>query len=164
MAMVEVVIESEEWDALPEIETVIATAVNAALAGCGLITLPDAEVAVLLTDDEGIAALNARWRGKPTPTNVLSWPAVAPKLIALSPMIGDIALAYETCAREAGAEGKTFSDHIAHLCVHGTLHLAGHDHETASEAEAMEALERRILAGLGIADPYASPDIGEVTS
>ncbi len=161
MTVIDVVIESEEWDTHPGLDALIETSIRAALAGAAVTTLPGAEIAVLLTDDEGIAALNGRWRGKPAPTNVLSWPAVAPALLSLSPMIGDIALAYETVAREAAAEGKTFADHVAHLAVHGALHLAGHDHEIPADAEIMEGLERRILAGLGIADPYASPETGE---
>lgn len=155
MAVIDVVTESEDWAAHAGLETRIEAAAAAALAAAGVPTLPDGEIAVLLTDDEGVAILNGRWRGKPVPTNVLSWPAVAPKLLSLSPMIGDIALAYETCAREAGEEGKPFTDHLTHLVVHGTLHLLGFDHETEAEAEAMEALERRVLAGFGVADPYA---------
>lgn len=157
MATVDVVIESEEWAATPELEARVSAAAQAALHASGVTTSPVGEIAVLLTDDEGVSILNERWRGKATPTNVLSWPAVAPKLLALSPMIGDIALAYETCAREAREEHKRFADHVTHLVVHGTLHLLGYDHETDVEAEAMEALERRVLAGLGVADPYAPP-------
>lgn len=155
MAVIDVVIESEEWEQRPSLEERIVAAASAALAASGAATLPAGEIAVLLTDDEGVAALNERWRGKSQPTNVLSWPAVSPKLLSLSPMIGDIALAYETCAREAEEEGKAFEDHVTHLTVHGTLHLVGYDHETEQEAEAMEALERQVLAGLGVADPYA---------
>lgn len=154
MAVIDVVIESEEWEQRAGLEQRLTDAAAAALAASGVTTLPVGEIAVLLTDDEGIAALNARWRGLDKPTNVLSWPACDARLLALAPMIGDIALAYETCAREAAEEGKSFDDHAAHLVVHGALHLVGFDHETDAEAEAMEALERRILAGLGIADPY----------
>ena len=155
MASVDVVVECDDWGSSPTLEARIEAAARAALAASGVTTLPEGEIAVLLTDDEGVAILNERWRGKASPTNVLSWPAVAPKLLALSPMIGDIALAYETCAREASGEGKTFEDHVTHLIVHGTLHLVGFDHETEAEAEAMEGLERRVLATLGVADPYA---------
>jgi len=92
---------------------------------------------VLLTDDETMADLNQRFRGKAGPTNVLSFPAPA------NPQghLGDIALAYGVCAREAAEQGKTLEDHLTHLCVHGVLHLLGYDHETDGEAEAMEALE-----------------------
>ena len=162
MAVIDVVIESEEWEQCSGLEARIVAAAEAALHAAGISTLPAGEIAVLLTDDEGIAALNMRWRGKSSPTNVLSWPSVAPKLLPLAPMIGDIALAYETCAREAAAEGKRFEDHIMHLTVHGTLHLLGFDHEGEAEAEAMEEMERRTLAALGVPDPYAAlPQVGE---
>jgi probable rRNA maturation factor len=154
MAVVDIVIESEEWDSRPELAVQIEKAIHAAVDASGVTTLATGEIAVLLTDDEGIAALNERWRGKAVPTNVLSWPATSPKLLALSPMIGDIAVAHETASREAGEEGKTFADHVLHLCVHGTLHLLGFDHETDEQAETMERLEQSILHGLGIADPY----------
>ena len=160
MATVDVVIESDEWASIPELESRISAAADAALRASGVATLPAGEIAVLLTDDEGVAILNERWRGRAAATNVLSWPAVAPKLLPLSPMIGDIALAYETCSREARDEQKPFADHVTHLVVHGTLHLLGYDHETDAEAEAMEALERSVLARLGVADPYAPPAEG----
>lgn len=158
MAVVDVVVESEEWDSRPGLDARLAGAAEAALAAAGVATLPQGEIAVLLTDDEGVAALNARWRGKASPTNVLSWPATSPKLLALSPMIGDIAIAYETSAAEAAAEGKSFEDHVTHLLVHGVLHLLGFDHEEEADAEAMEGLERAVLATLGVADPYDARD------
>ena len=103
----------------------------------------------MLTDDAEVRQLNARWRGKDKPTNVLSFPAGDPVLI------GDVVLAFQTVKREAAEQGKHFGDHLSHLVVHGALHLIGYDHVKARDAEAMEALERRVLAGLGIADPYA---------
>ena len=122
-------------------------AVRAALA-----TAPQAggDVAVLFADDAAIRALNARWRASDKPTNVLSFPAHP-----ASGDLGDIVLAYETVADEAGAEGKSIADHISHLVVHGALHLLGHDHLTDAEAARMEALETALLQGLGVADPYA---------
>jgi probable rRNA maturation factor len=119
----------------------------------------DAELAVMLTDDSGIRTLNSNWRGIDKPTNVLSFPALQPTA-ARQPedaprMLGDIAIAYETTRKEADGEGKPFDHHLSHLAVHGFLHLIGYDHETEDEAEAMEALEREILAQLGIPDPYA---------
>ena len=108
-------------------------------------------LAVLLTDDAAIAALNRAWRGKEGPTNVLSFPAAG----AGAGFWGDIALAAETIAVEAQNQGKSFDAHAAHMAIHGFLHLLGYDHQTESEAEAMEARERAILAVLGIADPYA---------
>ncbi|WP_395647177.1 rRNA maturation RNase YbeY [Terricaulis sp.] len=108
-------------------------------------------VAVLLGDDERIAALNKSFRGKDGPTNVLSFPGprVDPGFL------GDIALAAETIAEEANSQGKSFEHHAAHLAVHGFLHLLGYDHDEPDKAEVMEARERAILASIGIADPYA---------
>lgn len=116
---------------------------------------------LLFTMDEEVRVLNREWRTKDKPTNVLSFPMLTrDELLALSPqggpeMLGDIALAYETCFREAAEKGVPLDAHAAHLIVHGLLHLAGHDHEASpSEAEAMEALEIKALAQMGIADPY----------
>jgi len=110
---------------------------------------------MVLTDDAGIRKINATWREKDKPTNVLSFPAAPAPVIAASPMLGDIILAFETVEHEA-AEGRLpLADHFVHLVVHGFLHLFGYDHQDDAEAEAMEALETRILAALGIADPYA---------
>ena len=109
------------------------------------------EVTILLTDDEAVRDLNARFRGKDGSTNVLSFPA--PDFAR--PHLGDLALAYGVCAQEASAQGKTLADHLSHLTVHGVLHLLGYDHEAEEEAEQMEAMERRILEQLGVRDPYA---------
>lgn len=120
--------------------------------------LPPVEVGVLLADDARVRGLNRDWRGKDKATNVLSFPAREPgdPWPAEGPAhLGDIAVALETVLREAGEEGKDPADHLAHLVVHGTLHLLGHDHEAGdAEAEVMEALETGVLAGLGVADPY----------
>lgn len=114
---------------------------------------PGREISVLLCDDAEIRTLNRQWRGFDKPTNVLSFPASGEHD---GIPLGDIAVAFETCEREAHADGKTFDDHVAHLVVHGVLHLMGYDHETESEAEEMEDTERRVLRTLGIADPYAA--------
>ena len=118
----------------------------------------DSELTIRLVDEDEGRELNRTWRHKDYATNVLSFPAfdVAPG-DALPPMLGDIALAFETCRREAEDKGIALEHHAAHLIVHGLLHLAGHDHEIGDEeAEAMEALETKALAVLGIADPYGA--------
>ena len=107
----------------------------------------------MLADDAFVQHLNKTWRGKDQPTNVLSFPAG--ENTAGIDHLGDIVLALETITREAREQDKKPADHLTHLVVHGMLHLLGYDHEDDDEAEEMEALERRILAGLGIADPYA---------
>lgn len=155
MAVIDIISESEDWDSHPGLEEAIEKAALAALAGTGVVTLPDAEIAILLSDDNGVRMLNKRWRHIDKSTNVLSFPATTPELLAQNQMIGDLALAFETCTREAEAEHKTFQQHVSHLIVHGVLHLLGYDHESERDADEMEALERKVLAGLGIPDPYA---------
>jgi probable rRNA maturation factor len=110
-------------------------------------------VSVALTDDKRIHELNRQWRGHEMPTNVLSFPApeAAPGAVRF---LGDVALAFETIRREAEVEGKPLGDHVAHLAVHGTLHLLGFDHEDDADAEIMERHERGALSRLGIPDPY----------
>ena len=149
---IDVIVESAQWGALPDAEVVARDAIAQALAV--LAGRADAELAVLLTDDAAIRRLNAIWRGLDKPTNVLSFSAAeAPD----SPHLGDIAIAFETTAREAREEGKPLADHLAHLAVHGFLHLVGYDHESDAEAETMEQLERDILARLNVPDPYLAP-------
>lgn len=114
--------------------------------------MPTVRIAIALMDDETVAGLNAQFRGKAGPTNVLSFDAG----FNMEGILGDIALAYGVCAREAVDQDKTLADHLSHLTVHGVLHLAGYDHQTDDEAEAMEDLERRVLATLGVSDPYAA--------
>ena len=144
-----------EWDALATRALEAAAGVEPALAN------PRLSASLLFTSDEEVHALNKEWRGKDKPTNVLSFPMLErEELLDLGSegppeMLGDLALAYETCAREAGEKGIALEDHAAHLIVHGLLHLAGHDHvDSDAQAEAMEALEIAALAKLGIADPY----------
>jgi probable rRNA maturation factor len=146
--MIDVEIEAPAWrEALVDAEVLTVRAAEAALD----VVSRQGDVAVLLTDDEAVRDLNARFRGKDEPTNVLSFPA------ADNPqgMLGDVALAFETCAREAAEQGKTLAAHLQHLVAHGVLHLVGYEHDVDADAEIMEALERRILAALGVADPYA---------
>jgi probable rRNA maturation factor len=143
-ARVDVVLLDAAWArALPGVERLVRKAARAALGA------KPRSLAVALSDDRRVQALNRRDRKQDRPTNVLSYPS------GERSFLGDIVLARQTVWREARAQRKTPADHVAHLVVHGTLHLLGHDHETsAADAERMEALERRILKKLGIADPY----------
>ncbi len=117
------------------------------------------EVSLVFTSDASIRAINAEWRSQDKPTNVLSFPAfpLTPGKMP-GPMLGDIILAQETLVREAQALGKPFDEHLSHLLVHGFLHLFGYDHMEENDAERMESLETRILAGLGLSDPYGDSD------
>ncbi|NKB26406.1 MAG: rRNA maturation RNase YbeY [Rhodobacteraceae bacterium] len=151
---VDVIIEDPRWDAVA-LAPLARTAAHAALSDLALD--PDAcAIALLACDDARIAVLNADFRGKPGATNVLSWPSGpwTPTRLPQDGELGDIALAYDTCAAEAADQGKSLADHVTHLIVHATLHLLGFDHETDAEAAEMEALEVAILARLGLADPY----------
>jgi probable rRNA maturation factor len=118
------------------------------------------EVSLVFTDDESIRAINAEWRQKDKATNVLSFPAypITPGKMP-GPMLGDIIIARETLEREAAELEKPFDDHLTHLMVHGFLHLLGYDHMNDTEAEIMEGLETRILADLGLSDPYEGQDL-----
>jgi probable rRNA maturation factor len=129
--------------------------------GLALADLPGerpVEVGVRLVDDDTIRALNRDWRGRDTPTNVLSFPMGDPAP-AGDPdfpwLIGDIVMSYDTVAAESARDGKPFAHHVAHLAIHAALHLLGHDHEADEEAEQMEAAEVALLARLGVPDPYA---------
>ncbi len=151
--------EDADWNALAAQAGWAAAQVAPELAN------PRLCVSLLFTDDEAVRSLNREWRGKDKPTNVLSFPMLErADLLALAPdgppeLLGDIALAFETCAREAAEKGVPLADHAAHLIVHGLLHLAGHDHETGEmQAAKMEALEIKALAIMGIADPYGDQD------
>jgi probable rRNA maturation factor len=117
------------------------------------------ELSLVFTDDASIREINAEWRDQDKPTNVLSFPAFPLKPGGMpGPMLGDIVIARETVEREAVDLGKSFDDHLTHLMVHGFLHLFGYDHMNIAEAEVMEGLETRILAGFGLSDPYAGQD------
>lgn len=136
-------------------EQLAEKAVRTAVSIAGLNLPPNAELSVLFAGDETLQALNREWRGKDRPTNVLSFPATeSPSPAASMPLLGDIAISIETTEREAVLENKKFNDHFMHLVVHGFLHLFGYDHETGEEADRMESLEIRILAELGIPNPY----------
>lgn len=151
---IDITVEGGDWPAEDVLHELAGRAIRAAMAAVTEIE-GGQTISLLFTDDGEIQDLNARFRNKDKPTNVLSFPgAESVQMPGIPPHLGDIALAHETIAREAEAEGKTFEDHLTHLVVHGFLHLAGYDHEEAEEAEEMEGLERLILRGLAIRDPY----------
>lgn len=148
--MIDIEIEDEAWvAAAPQAQDLVQAAAAAALRHA---EFDGDAVTILLTDDESVRDLNARFRGKDYATNVLSFPAPENP----EGHLGDIALAFGVCAREASEQGKPLGHHLQHLVAHGVLHLLGYDHETDAEAEHMEGLERVILAGLGVPDPYAA--------
>ena len=149
---VDITVESELWSAEPAAATTVRDAIATAAAAVRALPAASGEVSVVLTDDAAMQKLNREWRGLDKPTNVLSFPA-APGAAAPT-LLGDIVIAYETVAREAAAEGKLFADHVAHLAVHGFLHLLGYDHDSDARAEEMERLETRILARLDVPDPH----------
>lgn len=151
----------EPWPAEPDWADLAEAALDALHQVAPELAHPRLVASVLFTSDAEVHVLNREWRGKDKPTNVLSFPMLArAEILELAPegppeMLGDIALACETCTREAAEKGVSIEHHASHLVVHGLLHLAGHDHEISeAEAEAMEALETKALAILGIADPY----------
>jgi probable rRNA maturation factor len=150
------VVDSPLWKAQRGVKAVLQRAIGEAAA---MAATSGGELAIVLTDDSAIRALNRNWRGKDQPTNVLSFPANAPSdSLPGEPgrvrLLGDIVIAYETMAREALAEHRPFRHHLAHLAVHGFLHLVGHDHAVDAEADAMEALEIAVLARLDVPNPY----------
>lgn len=161
--VLEIAREGGDWP--PTFDALAARAATAALDAVGLVA--DAfEISVLACDDARIAQLNEDFRQKGRPTNVLSWPSEeraaeidgdmpdVPEL-PMDAELGDIAISYDTCAREAADAGKPFEDHVTHLMVHGTLHLLGFDHIREADADLMEGLEVEILGKLDIPDPYS---------
>jgi probable rRNA maturation factor len=155
----DIIIESSRWQAVPGVEPALRRAIDAAAKPtlADLFGSKQSELAIVLTDDAAIRALNRQWRGRDQPTNVLSFPSRdAPQGTRGPRILGDVVIAYETTALEAQTQGVPFDHHLTHLAVHGFLHLLGYDHETDIEAETMERLEREILARLDVPDPYAS--------
>jgi probable rRNA maturation factor len=169
---IDILMDSPLWKAQRGVKAVLQRAIGEAAA---MAATSGGELAIVLTDDSAIRALNRDWRGKDQPTNVLSFPANAPSQSlpvkrgkaragvasrradaqrGRVRLLGDIVIAYETMAREALAEQRPFRHHLAHLAVHGFLHLVGHDHAAEAEAEAMEALEIAVLARLNVPNPY----------
>ena len=164
----DVTVVAGDWpDHVADAEDLCERAVRAALAGVPAEVPPegDLEISVALADDATVRALNRDYRGHDKPTNVLSFAeadAGMPAVPGAPAHLGEIVLALETLRAEAGAQGKTPADHLAHLTVHGVLHLLGYDHERGeAEATAMESLEIAVLAGLGVANPYADVPAGD---
>ncbi|MBI1386803.1 MAG: rRNA maturation RNase YbeY [Rhizobiales bacterium] len=170
---VDVIGEHEPWLAFADLTAALDAAARVAIefaaadgqrALSAWLTGRRAGVTILLCDDATMADLNGRFRGKPSPTNVLSFPG-APDASHLPPGevfgLGDVALGYETVVAEAAGLGRSLRDHAMHLAVHGTLHLLGYDHEDDGEADRMEEIEIRVLAELGVANPYESDAVVE---
>jgi probable rRNA maturation factor len=151
---IDISVEAGNWPDGAALTRLVDRAVSAVLAETAV--AGRSELGIVFSDDAHIRSLNAGWRGKDMPTNVLSFPAFPlARGGPLPPMLGDIVLAAETVAREAALEDKPAENHITHLVIHGLLHLLGYDHETDADAEEMEAIERAALARLAIPDPYA---------
>lgn len=166
--MIAVELDSESWP-VGDWQRIAGEAVRHALAASPQAILAETsaaiEISIRLTSDDEVQSLNRQYRHKDKPTNVLSFPMVQPDLIETLAdsddgeiLLGDIVLAHETCEREASERNVPLADHVAHLIVHGTLHLLGHDHMNDAEAEAMEAIERAAMAALGLHDPYPIED------
>ena len=153
---------SDDWDSRTDWSALADRAARAALAASRFAAIlpAEAEVSIKFTSDAEVQTLNAEWRGKDKPTNVLSFPMAEPEDLAAAPMLGDIVLARGVCEAEAADKRIEVESHAAHLVVHGMLHLLGYDHETSdADAEEMEGIERRALASLGIADPYQLTEV-----
>ena len=151
--LIDIQVQSPLWHAEPAAEQTVRDAIAAAAT---MLSTRNGELGIVLTDDSSVRALNRQWRGIDKPTNVLSFPVnsfVGPA------MFGDIVIAYETLRKECDDEDKEFLHHLAHLTVHGFLHLVGYDHQVDAEAEAMEGLESKIMARLKMPDPYLERDL-----
>jgi probable rRNA maturation factor len=154
--VIDVLTASPLWEKEPQAVPVVERAVAVAAQA---IDAPLGEVVVMLADDETVRSLNRDWRKIDKPTNVLSFPAA--RTPGIEPvMLGDIVIAYETLTRECEEQDRVLLHHLAHLAVHGFLHLMGYDHQNDSDAEAMEQLETAILARLDMPDPYLARDLG----
>jgi probable rRNA maturation factor len=164
--LIDVIVQSPRWKAAPRAATIVRKAITAA---ADVVSTSRAELAILLTDDSAIRALNRKWRKLDAPTNVLSFPAEPARASRDLPRhlgdrhlgdrhLGDIVIAYEITAREAAAQRKPFGHHLVHLAIHGYLHLLGYDHTTDRKAKKMERLEAAILARLDVPDPYVPRD------
>jgi probable rRNA maturation factor len=156
---IDIQVQSPQWSEQPLAEQTVRAAIAAA---ADMLSTAGGEVSIVLTDDSAMQALNRHWRGIDKPTNVLSFPAPKAgdgKMLG-DKMLGDIVIAYETLKRECDEEGRIFLHHLAHLTVHGFLHLIGYDHQTDGDADAMEALESKIMHAMQMPDPYLARDLG----
>ncbi len=150
--------QSPLWDAQPLARQTVRDAINAVASE---LSTADGEVSIVLADDSVVATLNREWRGVDRPTNVLSFPAKGHNAGEGTQLLGDIIIAYETLGRECKDENRIFLHHLAHLTVHGFLHLIGYDHQTDIQADEMEGLESKIMARLNMPDPYLPRDLGD---
>jgi probable rRNA maturation factor len=157
--VIDVAINAKGWASLEAPSQLAEAAILAAIGESRVSLAANAEISVLFCDDGFIRDLNRKWRGTDQPANVLSFPAGGDA--ASAPLLGDIVIAFETASREASEAGRPLRDHVAHLLVHGFLHLIGHDHIGAAEAATMEELECAILGRLGIADLFRESLIEE---
>jgi probable rRNA maturation factor len=153
---IDIQIQSPLWDAQPLAAQTVRDAIAAAAA---TLSTADNEVSILLTDDKAIRLLNREWRGIDKPTNVLSFPAATTKASIRMPLFGDIVMAYETLKRECDDEDRIFLHHLAHLTVHGFLHLIGYDHLVEAQTEEMEGLESKIMTRMQMPDPHLARDL-----
>lgn len=152
---VDIEVQSPLWNAQPLAFQTVRSAIDTAAR---TLSTAEGEVSIVLTDDSAITKLNCDWRGIDKPTNVLSFPTSDRKAGQGETMFGDIVIAYETLERESRDENRAFLHHLAHLTVHGFLHLIGYDHETDAQAEEMEGLESKIMTRMNMPDPYVARD------
>jgi probable rRNA maturation factor len=161
-APIDIAVDSALWAAEPAAEAIVRGAIATAAALVRALPEARAEVSIVLTNDEAIRKLNRDWRKIDKATNVLAFPAAkfSGEGDAAPALLGDIIIAYETTAREAAAQAKPFAHHVAHLAVHGFLHLLGYGHDSDKEAAEMERLEAKILARLHVPNPHVTPSPG----
>ena len=153
---IDVHIAAAQWAKVDALDALTRRCIEISLEECAMSLAHDCEVSVVFSDNTEIQQLNAQWRGLNKPTNVLSFPT--PGDLAQKKLLGDIIIAYETVAQEAADQKKSINAHVAHMVMHGFLHLLGYDHECDADAQEMELMERRIAMKMGIKDPYASMD------
>ena len=154
--VIDIAIDDVRWNEVQELGDLARRAVGCALGSAENAQERGPEVSLVFTNDAAIAVLNEQYRGKPSATNVLSFPSGAPLTQGADVLLGDVVVSFETINSESQAQGKSFENHLCHLIVHGVLHLLGYDHQTDSCAASMEALEISALAQIGVPNPYES--------